>query len=222
MSDGLLAVFSEPGRVPLAQFHNWYDQEHVPLRLQFPEFRHGYRFEATDGLKPGWLATYDVDLPFLDTARYASLRTNRSLHEKQLMEQLETLDRRVYSLHHEAGTLTGEPRYQLVVELTSRDEEGLLDWYLGEHIPLLLQVPGWNRIRQFRLVQGTAKRILTIHDVDDPSVCDTALWRHATSTLWRERAMSQVTSRSRRIFKFHNAGHRPPASWSNPHLTKEK
>jgi hypothetical protein len=222
MNDGLLAVFSEPGRVQLDQFHTWYDLEHVPLRLQFPEFQNGYRFEATDGLKPGWLATYDVDLAFLGTARYESLRTSRSLHEKQVMEQLETLDRRVYSFHREAGTLQGTPRYQVVVELTSRDEEGLLEWYWDEHIPLLLQIPGWNRVRQFRLIQGSAPRILTIHDIDHPSVCETPMWREATSTMWRERAMSEVTSKSRRIFRFHNAGHHPPAGWSNPHLTKEK
>ncbi|WP_457947489.1 hypothetical protein ACTAQI_17285 [Pseudarthrobacter sp. alpha12b] len=221
MTNGLLAVFSEPGQVPVAEFHNWYDQEHVPLRLQFPEFANGYRFKAVDGLTPAWLATYDIDLAVLQNPLYQSLREQRSPHEQHIVENLHTLDRRVYSLEHEAGALDGEPRYQVVVGLTSQAEDGLVDWYMHEHIPLLLQIPGWNRIRQYRLIEGAGEQIVTIHDIEHPSVCETESWRGATSTPWRENVMADVTSRSRRVFKFHNAGQRPPANWLNPHLIKE-
>lgn len=218
MSNGLLVVFSEPGRVPLEEFHDWYDHEHIPLRLQYPEFQNAYRFEAMDELTPAWMAAYDVDPAFLDTERYKSLRTNRSRHERDIVENLDTLDRRVYVLEQEAGKMKGQPQYQVVVGLTSRNQDALLDWYRSEHIPLLLQIPGWNRIRQYRLLEGAGERILTIHDIQHPAVCDSPLWRYATSTPWRERTMSEVTSRSRRLFRLHNAGDRPPPGWSNPYI----
>lgn len=222
MSDGLLAVYSEPGQVPLRRFHDWYEQEHIPLRLQFPEFENAHRFKAADGLRPGWLATYDVELAFLGTERYTALRTHRTPHEQSIVENLGTLDRRIYSLDYETGLLEGEPQYQVIVGLTSQVEDDLLDWYRTEHIPLLLQIPGWRRIRQFRLVEGAGERILTIHDIDDPAVCETGLWRKATSTRWREQVMSEVTSRSRRIFKMYKAGQRPSAGWSNPYTPTEE
>lgn len=222
MSDGLLAVYSDPGQVPLQRFHGWYEQEHIPLRLQFPEFENAHRFEAADGLRPGWLATYDVELAFLGTDRYAALRAQRTPHEQSIVENLATLDRRIYSVDYETGPLEGEPQYQVIVGLTSQAEDGLLDWYRTEHIPLLLRIPGWRRIRQFRLVEGAGERILTIHDIDDPAACDTGLWKEATSTRWREQVMSDVTSRSRRIFKLYKTGQRPPAGWSNPYTPIEE
>src|SRR4051812_14106916 len=115
MNDGLLAVYSDPGQVRLGQFHDWYDQEHIPLRLQFPEFENAHRFQAADGLKPAWLATYDVELAFLGTEQYTALRTHRTPHEQNIVENLKTLDRRIYSLDHETGPLEGEPRYQVNV-----------------------------------------------------------------------------------------------------------
>ncbi|OMH36670.1 hypothetical protein [Tersicoccus sp. Bi-70] len=206
MDHDLLLVYSEPGQVPVEEFHDWYDHEHVPLRMQFPQFRTGYRFRAADGRAPGWLATYDVEPGFLDTDAYTALRAHRSEREQHVVQRLATLDRRRYSLVHEAGRLDGEPRYQVLVGLTSPDEEGLRTWYEEEHIPLLIAIEGWDRVRQFRLQDGPGETLLTVHDIAHPSLCETAKWKHATSTPWRARVMASVTASSRRVFAFHHAG----------------
>jgi hypothetical protein len=203
---GLLLVYSEPGEVPEDEFHDWYDHEHVPLRMQFPEFRNGYRFQAVDGATPGWLATYDVDTDFLETPRYTALRANRSPREQYVVDRLAVLDRRIYSLEYEAGALADRPRYQVIVGLTSTDETNLLRWYQQEHIPLLMEIPGWDRVRQFRLLDGVGQHLVTIHDIADPSLCEREEWKKATTTAWRAQVMSTVTDRSRRVFRFHNSG----------------
>ncbi len=199
-------MYSDPGDVPLEKFNDWYDNEHVPLRMQFPEFRNGFRFTSADDERPQWMAAYDVEAGFLDTDRYGRLRANRSPREQGVVERLATLDRRTYELIRESGGLHGLPRYQVIVGMTSRDEAGLLDWYAEEHIPLLLQIPGWRRVRQFRLREGSGEALLAIHDIDDPALFDTAEWKAATSTSRRAAVLSAVTQRSRRVFRFHNSG----------------
>ena len=98
MADDLLFVYSSPGPVDLAEFTDWYDNEHVPTRLATPGFGAVTRFRALDGLKPEWLATYEVKPGTLDTPAYKALWENASEREKRIMSSLSTLDRRVYSL----------------------------------------------------------------------------------------------------------------------------
>ena len=85
MADDLLFVYSSPGTVNLAEFTDWYDNEHVPNRLATPGFGAVARFRATDGLKPEWLATYEIKPGTLDTPAYKALWENASAREKRIM-----------------------------------------------------------------------------------------------------------------------------------------
>ena len=98
MADDLLFVYSSPGPVDLAEFNDWYDNEHVPNRLALPGFGAVNRYRASDGMKPEWLATYEVKPGTLDGEDYKALWANASPREKQIMSTLTTLDRRLYTL----------------------------------------------------------------------------------------------------------------------------
>src|SRR5215472_14429002 len=63
MAAGLFYVYTEPGSVDEAEFHDWYDHEHGPARLAVPGFGRAYRYQALDGQKPPWLALYELDGP---------------------------------------------------------------------------------------------------------------------------------------------------------------
>src|SRR5207244_3107608 len=54
MADELLFAYTDPGPVPLDEFHDWYDNEHGPARLTVPGFLPGYRFRALDAAPPPW------------------------------------------------------------------------------------------------------------------------------------------------------------------------
>jgi len=101
MPPGFLAVFSGPGtNVTIDEFQDWYDNEHIPLRLNhLHSFLTCARYSASDSLLPSWISLYDVDdtSTFQDDS-YTSLRANRSLREADLMNRLELLDRRVCEL----------------------------------------------------------------------------------------------------------------------------
>ena len=95
---GLLYVYMDPGPdVTDAEFHDWYDNEHVPLRMELPTFRCATRWVAADGAKPEYLAMYDLAAPSaLDEPAYLALRESQSAREADVMARIQRIDRRVY------------------------------------------------------------------------------------------------------------------------------
>ena len=97
MANGLFYVYTDPGTVPEAEFHDWYDHEHGPARLTVPGVLGAYRYRALDEAKPPWLALYELDSPgVLDGPEYAALGARASDRDKSVGAGLATLDRRVY------------------------------------------------------------------------------------------------------------------------------
>ena len=66
---------------------------------------------------------------------------------------------------------------------------------------MLLEVPGWRRIRVFEQVDGKGPRYLALHELDLPAVFDEAAYRRVTSTPWRDRVVNGATRRERSLFK---------------------
>ena len=158
MSAGLFYVYTEPGSVDEAEFHDWYDHEHGPARLKVPGFRSASRYRALDDVKPPWLALYELDSPdVLDSPEYKALAAEASDRDKAVSADLTTLDRRVYSQLSDDGSPVGRPApvvLAVALSVPAEDEDDLAAWYTEEHIPMLLQVPGWRRIRRYRLVRA--------------------------------------------------------------------
>lgn len=163
MAPGFLAVFAEPGpSVSTDEFQDWYNNEHIPLRLNFlPSFLTGARFSASDSCRPSWLALYDID----DTATfehesYTRLRANRSPREADLVERLEILDRRTYELmgdENKGLTSSYHPKDPTKfiqthgVECASMDK--LKDWF-GATTQNLRDVEGWTRSRLYKCIDN--------------------------------------------------------------------
>lgn len=203
MTEGLLFVFAEPGDVPEAEFHDWYDHEHAPARLRVPGIRTGHRYRALDGVTPTWLAWYELDTDALRTPAYEVAR-RRSPREQDVVRRLATLDRRVYELLDDAGVAGPGAPVVVSVALSTDDEPGLDAWYRDEHIPLLHRLPGWRRTRRYRLLDGDGPALLAFHEIADVGLFDTPEYREATSTPARAAVMSRVTRRERRVFGHHN------------------
>ena len=83
-------------------------------------------------------------------------------------------------------------------------------WYADEHIPMLLGVPGWLRIRRFRLTRALdapSPDFLSVHELAGPEVLTEPGYRAAISTPWRDRVVASALSRERRVFGFRNSVH---------------
>lgn len=105
-----LLVFSEPGgRVSLEEFQDWYNNEHIPLRLNhLPQFLSGARYQSIESGDDTWLSIYQVTHPDLFShPSYTTLRENRSPREADLVKRLALLDRRCY--HIVSVTSSGVP-----------------------------------------------------------------------------------------------------------------
>jgi len=205
MADGLLFAYSAPGPVPLAEFNDWYDNEHGPARLTVPGISAGYRFRALDDQAPRWLAYYEIKSGVLESPEYKSLAATASAREKSIMSQLATLDRRVYELLSDDGSPSdGGPPVVLAVSLSVPPgrEDDLAAWYADEHIPMLLAVHGWRRVRRFRRTGGTAPAYLSLHEMADTSVFEQDSYRAAVSTPWMKRIVDSAIGRERRLFGF--------------------
>jgi len=212
MADDLLFVYSSPGTVDLAEFNDWYDNEHVPNRLATPGFGAVERFRATDGVKPEWLATYDIKPGTLETPAYKALWENSSEREKRIMSSIGTLDRRVYSLLSDSwaagvSETAGAPPVVMAVSISVPPAlvPDMEAYYEQEHNPLLLAVPGWRRARRFVLTAGTGPKYLSLHEIDSEAAFEEPGYQAAISTPWRNRIVESATGREKRVFALHRS-----------------
>lgn len=57
----LYIVFLEPGpNTSMDEFHDWYNNEHIPVIQTCPGFLTFTRFAQLDGQKPSWAAMHDT------------------------------------------------------------------------------------------------------------------------------------------------------------------
>jgi hypothetical protein len=212
MAAGLFYVYTDPGTVDEAEFHDWYDHEHGPARLTVPGLGPACRYRALDGLKPPWLAVYELDRPdVIDSPEYQALSANASDRDKSVAAGLAALDRRVYEQVSEDGSPAGRPApviLAVAMSVPEGSEDDLAAWYTEEHIPMLLEVPGWRRIRRFRLIRaldGPGPDFLSVHELAGPEVLEDPGFRAAISTPWRDRVVASALRRERRVFGLRNA-----------------
>ncbi len=69
-------------------------------------------------------------------------------------------------------------------------EGDLAAWYDEEHIPLLMGVPEWLRIRRFELVGDDAPRFLAIHELASVRAVEHPFQTRAATTPWRSRVIA--------------------------------
>jgi hypothetical protein len=212
MADGLFLAYSDPGPVPEDEFHDWYDNEHLPARLTVPGFDSAARYRAADGLEPPWLAVYEIEPGTLDSPAYKALYASNSDREKSILSRLATLDRREYELISDerpagAPAASGAAPAILVVSMSVAPdtEDDMNAWYAREHIPMLLAVPGWRRARRYRQTFGTGPEYLALHELDGLGVLDSGAFKAAISTPWRDKILQRATGRERRVFSLYKS-----------------
>jgi hypothetical protein len=209
MADDLLFVLSSPGSVPLAEFNDWYDSEHVPARLATPGFGAIARYRACDGLVPEWLGTYEITPGLLATPAYRAVVENGSAREKSIAAAVAVQDRRVYSLLSDSGpaAVSGAAPVLMAVSMSvpAAAEDDMTAWYDEEHIPMLLAVPGWRRCRRFTLRSGDAPRFLSLHEIESQAAFDEPAYKAAVTTPWRNRVVESATEREKRVFDLYKS-----------------
>jgi len=204
----LLAAFMNPPQDERA-FNAWYDEEHVPLRQAVPGFLSAKRYQAPDGAEQmaKYLALYELaSVAVLESDGYTRLRHEQSDRERSMLASVPMLARRVFTLELDGPGGPDERPYLLTVGMTPPPggEDDFVAWYREEHIPMLLEVPGWKRVRLFRQVDGDGPAFMAVHELESPGVFERPEYTAATSTPWRQRIRSSVLRYERNLFALRN------------------
>lgn len=223
---GLLYVTMQPkGSLPDTQFHDWYNSEHGPLRLRLPFITNGFRFRATDGETPEYVALYDItDMDELTRKTYLDLRTDliKTEREKKTMAQID-VGRKLYDLVEERSQdnyiqledrADNDPETRgsvmIAVTTTFSDAEKEAEhnrWNREEHIEMLSRVPGWRRTRLFRTAaidSAAPRETLALHEYSPVNGLGGEEHKAAMNTPWRQRLQDEaITSKVRRTYQWY-------------------
>ncbi|KAG6866157.1 hypothetical protein C0991_008111 [Blastosporella zonata] len=204
---GFLVVFSEPGdKVTLEEFQDWYNNEHVPLRMNhLKSFLTGARFSAADSLKPSWLALYDIDdISTFEHESYTRLRANRSPREGALVVRLEVLDRRTCTALSDSGKsamttslASSNPTTFVVTHGVNVTAGRSIDEWAQDIFEQSKNVKGWVRTRTFECIDNlktgisvagkgpeeqVVSKYVVLHEFENPSVADSPEFSNIVSS----------------------------------------
>ncbi|KIM43844.1 hypothetical protein M413DRAFT_443724 [Hebeloma cylindrosporum] len=209
---GFLAVSSQPSsQLPLEEFHAWYEEEHIPLRLNhLQSFLTGARYYAVDGKdnRPGWMAMYDIDdtRTFGDES-YTGLRKDRSQREASVMGRLDVLIRITGEVvgvwgaeEGETGRSTtglklGKPSGCVVTHNLELHGNIVEEW-AEETAKEAGKVEGWVRLRVVKVLEsgktkmgaavkldeGDVARYFVVHEFEDEDLKATKALREQLAT----------------------------------------
>lgn len=79
-------------------------------------------------------------------------------------------------------------------------EPDLLHWYNDEHIPELMQLPGFLRARRFQAVWEGTPKYLAVFDLESPAALQTREYLELPVTPLRARLRPQFRNLNRRLY----------------------
>ena len=185
MSRGLLFSQMEPPAGWEDDFHDWYERDHIPARMAIPGFAGAVRYELT-GSEGGpqaaaWLACYFLDdMAALDSPAYRELKRAPGERTERMLANVNGFTRYTADELSDTGAPApggAEPQALLAIAFAVPDADvaEFDGWYEEEHVPLLMRVPGWLRVRRYRVrpgSEGPPWTHLALHELADAAALE--------------------------------------------------
>ena len=206
MSQGNILLMVRIGDVPKeieGDWNNWYNNTHIPNRLNKPGFISARRFITLSG-EAKYLALYDLEnLGALRSEAYLKLREweaslPRNSFEK-ITSELPDFSRGIYEqIYPEQGEYqipAADILFTIGHDVPPNREEEYNAWYNTEHIPAMMnRVPGFMTARRFRnvgdvLPPGSGKtssspKYVTVYDLGNENVLQSEIFLKETNSPW--------------------------------------
>jgi hypothetical protein len=202
-----------PGRE--AEWNDWYNKEHIPGRLEIPGFLAIRRFEVSKGFPkelivpgPKYLTLVELaDIDVLTSKSYISLCDREvslpSDSFEAITATLPNLSGGVYEQifpDEEEYEIPDADKFLHAVghaDLPPEIEEEYNAWYVMEHIPSLIEIPGYLYARRFKRADGefmilpsaqiSGPQYLAFYDITNDKLFETAAFKERSSTPWMTR-----------------------------------
>ena len=158
------------------EFNEWYDDEHIPLRMAVPGFRSAQRYRVR-GTR-NYLAVYEMDsLAVLQSPAYLAVKNNPSARTKNMLASVTGFTRYLAEEASQKSRALIERPYSLnapflcsvFFAIPPERRPEFTEWYDSEYIPLLSECKEWLLARRFRIVDGEpeSRTDLALHYLRD-------------------------------------------------------
>jgi hypothetical protein len=197
---GASILFSEmtPPSGEEARFHQWYDEEHIPLRMNVPGFVSAQRYRDLADDAKGFLAVYEMTEPnVMATPAYQEVKTRPSETTRHRLTNVSGFTRYIAaetSVRRQPNdlgphALDANILYAVWFEVPEAELPDFDAWYEQDHVPLLMGCKDWLMVRRFRIVDGepTSANRLALHYLADRAALDSPERAEARKTPWRDR-----------------------------------
>jgi hypothetical protein len=194
-------LFSEmtPDASFAADFHDWYDTEHIPIRMTAPGFVSAQRYRAQSS--PSYLAVYEVnDLGAFDTPEYGVIKGQPSDRTRWMLKNVSGFTRylgtEIFSRQRDPAdrnALNAPILYAVWFNVPAGRADDFNNWYEQDHIPILLKCPDWRMVRRFDIKNGEPETWthLAMHYLNDLKALDSPERQQARQTPWRDRLAAE-------------------------------
>lgn len=183
-----------------AEFHQWYDTEHIPIRMAAPGFVGAQRYDREGG--PGHLAVYDMAAPdALQSDEYKRIKAEPSPLTARMLRDVSGFTRytgRLISWQQqetlsETELLESAVLYSVFFTVPPDRQDDFNNWYTQDHVPKLLADPRWLGCRRYEIVDGSPHGYthMALHHLASLEVLDSPARAAARTTPWRDRLAAE-------------------------------
>lgn len=191
-------MFSEmtPDRQLESEFNQWYDTEHIPVRMACPGFVSAQRYKSIES--DSYLAVYELtDAAALSTPEYKLVKDSPSDLTRRMLSSVSGFTRYLAeqaSVRLQDGTdvapgLDAPILYAVWFDVPEEARAEFDDWYDSEHVPLLMGCAEWLMVRRFHVAEGVPKSYthLALHYLQSEHALESPAREAARATEWRSR-----------------------------------
>jgi len=207
----------QPGPEWEDEFNDWYNGEHVPVRLALPGFVGARRYTVVTGSPKYAVAYYLAGLDALETPGYRRLKQTPGERTSRMLASVTGFTRyvgeeitRFVRPDVDADPVAAPYLYAVLFAVPADRDEAFSQWYDEDHCPLLLENRHWWQIRRYRIRDGAPHRWthLALHHVGDLAAMTSPERERARRSPWRARLAAESW-----FAPEYAVYHRLPAAW---------
>lgn len=192
-------LFSEMTPAPEweGDFNDWYNTEHIPLRMGAPGFTSAQRYRANEG--PAYLAVYEMETAAaLKTPEYHVIKGQPGERTKRMLSDVTGFTRYIANESGrwekpESASIDAPVLYAVFFEVPADRADDFDRWYTEDHIPLLMKCTDWLMVRRFNIIDGEPGKYtrLALHYLASTNALSSPEREAARATPWRARLAAE-------------------------------